>query len=139
MYLEFIQNHPAFHSKAYSEAYRDSVVRTLQGLGLPLPYYSKREPWGYKRDGMVYMPIESDLLIFLQSIEMSRSKQYLLPDVIDWFNSAPITRTLSDRGWKYARNDRPPFPELRLSPEERINLVYYNRVTTTSPKEDGKG
>lgn len=140
MYQEFIQNHPAFNTNAYSEAYRDSVVRTLQGLGLPLPYYSRREPWGYYREGMVYMPIEQDLLILLQSVEMSRSKQYLLPDVIEWFNSTPITRKLSPRGWKYARSDRPPFPELRLPPRERINLVYYNlNATTPASEKDSEG
>lgn len=135
MYSEFIANHKVFDAKAMSKQCQQSMIRTLQGLGLPVPFYTKREPWGYKRDGMIYMPVESDLQIFLKSIELFESDQYLLPDVWEWFNSAPVTRQLSFRGYKYMKADRPVFPELKLSPEERITFVY--RTTSITSEENG--
>lgn len=134
MYQEFIANYKVFDSDAMSKECRESMIRTLQGLGLPIPIgYSKRVPWGYARQERIDIPVEQDLQVFLKALEMINSKQYLLPDVWEWFNSAPITRKLSFRAFKYLRADRPAFSEMKLSPQERINLVY--RPTSVTAQE----
>lgn len=131
LFTDFIENSPIFKSSAMSRPLRDSMIRTLQGLGLPTPMYTKREPWGYRREGNIYLPIEQDLQILLKAVEMAESKLYHIDDIIVWLHAAPITKTFERRNFFNLKNDRPPFPELRLPVDERINLVYRTASRTT--------
>lgn len=133
MFSDFIQNNKVFDPSAMSRQCRDSMIRTLQGLGLPTPAYAKREPWGYKKEGNVYLPIEQDLQVLLRAVEMAESRQYHQDDIVKWVQSAPISRTFEKRQFANIKKDRPPFPELRLPVEERIELVH--RTTSRTPQE----
>lgn len=130
MFQDFIQNNKIFDSSAMSKKCRESMIRTLQGLGLPTPAYARRLPWGYTKEGNLYMPIEQDLQILLKAVEMAESRQYHVDDIVAWIQAAPISRTFEKRTFFNIKRDRPPFPELRLPVEERIQLVH--RTTTSA-------
>jgi hypothetical protein len=123
MFEEFTKTHPIFNS-SLSKKFRYSFIPLLQGLGLPTPAYAKFAPWGYRKEGDFYLPIEQDLQILLKAIEMCDSKQYNADDVLEWFQSTPVTKTFERRNFYNIKQDRPPFPELRLPVQDRINILY---------------
>lgn len=129
----FVETHWVFN-KEYSKKFRFSMVPTLQGLGLPTPIYGKKAPFGYVKEGDVFMPIEQDLQILHTAIKMCESPDYFQDDAIDWFNSAPISKTLSRRAFMYIKAQRPPFPEIELPVEKRIELL--NGTTSPTSQED---
>lgn len=132
MFSELLKTHPMFDNKL-SRKFRESMVPTFQGLGLPTFQYCNRCPWGYVKQGDIYMPVEQDLQILLKAVEMADSKQYHTDDVVLWVQSAPISTTFEKRQFFNIKRDRPPFSELRLPIEERIQLVH--RTTSRTPKE----
>lgn len=121
-YDEFVLNHPIFDKTTFSKQLRKSLIRPLQGLGLPTPRYGRKTPFGYENINNVFIPIEKELLILHTAVNMIDG-DYYLDDIHAWFNSA-ITTPRSLRTFQYIRFDRPTFPEIKLPLEERIKIFY---------------
>lgn len=129
---DFIKNHKIFDATAMSKMCRESMIRTLQGLGLPTPSYSRTIPWGYVKENNVLMPIEQDLQILLKACDMADSRQYHGDDIVAWVKAAPtVSKNFEKRNFYYIRKNRPPFPELRLPILERVELVYRTTSRTS--------
>lgn len=132
MYQEFINTHPVFKGQ-YSRLLCQSIIDTLMGLGLPLPVKQSKCPWGYRKEGSIFVPNEQELEVLATAFDMDASGMYFLDDVIAWLQAALPNAATSRRTYLILKKERPLFPEFRYSLEERIKIAH--AITTAARTE----
>lgn len=102
------------------------------GLGLPLPAAGKKSVWGYEKKGEVYYPITHELDALYTACQMSESRDYDVPDILEWLHTA-TGHGPSRRNFFYFKEKRPLFTEYKtLTVDQRIEL-FNNVRSAPSP------
>jgi len=92
-------------------------------LGLPVPIINGQLPWGYRRD-----ETDPQIAVIIEPCRkiIHRAKDFLLTDsyvdVSNWLKSCGYP--LSQEGLRRLMMDRPPFDEIMLPLEERLQKYH---------------